>query len=248
MARRRALCRSRSGSFSLSNGGSTRIVTGGQIEAPGFQTAQVATIPTFNNQALNVNLAAGALGGFRSGALSFVLFNSALNRFLNLELSALQADARGKIISNPRVVTSDQVEAVIEQGTEIPFATVSQAGTNVIFKKATLSLKVKPQITPDDNVIMDLRVNRDSRGADTTAGPAIDTQQLTTQVLVENGGTVVIGGIYSEDERTTVTKIPLFGDLPFIGPLFKNTEKRDNKTELLIFVTPRIIKDTLNFR
>jgi type IV pilus assembly protein PilQ len=111
-----------------------------------------------------------------------------------------------------------------------------------------LSLKVKPQITPDDNVIMDLRVNKDSRGTDTIAGPAIDTKQITTQVLVENGGTVVIGGIYTEDERTTVTKIPVFGDLPFIGPLFKNTQKRDDKTELLIFVTPRILKDTLNLR
>ena len=234
--------------FPVSNGGSTRLTTGGQIDVPGFQTGQVATpVPTFD-QTLNVNLASGALGGFRAGALSFVLFNSALGRFLNLELSALQADGRGKIISNPRVVTSDQMEATIEQGTEIPFATVSQAGTNVQFKKATLSLRVKPQITPDDNVIMDLRVNKDSRGADTVAGPAIDTRQITTQVLVENGGTVVIGGIYTEDERTTVTKIPLFGDLPIIGPLFKNTQKRDDKTELLIFVTPRILKDTLNLR
>jgi len=236
------------GSYSLSNGGSTRLVTGGQIEAPGFQTGQVKDIPTFNNQALNVNLAAGALNGFRSGALSFVLFNSALNKFLNLEISALQADGRGKIISNPRIVTSDQMEATIEQGTEIPYSTVSQAGTNVQFKKASLSLKVKPQITPDDNVIMDLKVNKDSRGTDTQAGPAIDTKQITTQVLVENGGTVVIGGIYTQDERTTVTKVPGFGDLPFFGNLFKNTEKRDDKTELLIFVTPRILKDTLNLR
>ena len=239
---------SRGTGYPVSSGGSTRLTTGGQIDVPAFQTGQVTTpVPTLD-QSLNVNLASGALGGFRAGALSFVLFNSALGRFLNLELSALQADGRGKIISNPRVVTSDQMEATIEQGTEIPFSTVSQAGTNVQFKKATLSLKVKPQITPDDNVIMDLRVNKDSRGADTVAGPAIDTKQITTQVLVENGGTVVIGGIYTEDERTTVTKIPLFGDLPIIGPLFKNTQKRDDKTELLIFVTPRILKDTLNLR
>lgn len=234
--------------YPVSSGGSTRITTGGQVDVPAFQTGQVATpVPTLD-QSLNVNLAAGALGGFRSGALSFVLFNSALGRFLNLELSALQADGRGKIISNPRVVTSDQMEATIEQGTEIPYSTVSQAGTNVQFKKASLSLKVKPQITPDDNVIMDLKVNKDSRGTDTQAGPAIDTKQITTQVLVENGGTVVIGGIYTEDERTTITKVPLFGDLPLIGPLFKNTQKRDDKTELLIFVTPRILKDTLNLR
>ena len=235
--------------FPVSNGGNTRITAGGQIETPGFFTGQAATIPTFNEQALNVNFAAGALGGFRSGALSFVLFNSALGRFLNLELSALQADGRGKIISNPRVVTADQSEATIEQGTEIPYSTVSQAGTTTLFRKAVLGLKVKPQITPDDNVIMDLKINNDSRGTDTpTAGPAINTRQITTQVLVENGGTVVIGGIYTEDQLTTVTKVPLFGDLPLIGALFKNTQNRDNKTELLIFITPRILKDTLNLR
>ena len=234
--------------YPVSNGSGTRIVSGAQIEAPGFVTGQAATIPTFNDQALNVNLAAGALNGFRSGALSFVLFNSALGRFLNLELSALQADGRGKIISNPRVVTSDQMEATIEQGTEIPYSTVSQAGTNVQFKKASLSLKVKPQITPDDNVIMDLKVNKDSRGTDTAAGPAIDTKQISTQVLVENGGTVVIGGIYTEDERTTITKVPGLGDIPLLGALFRNTTKRDDKTELLIFITPRILKDTLNLR
>ena len=234
--------------FPVSNGGNARITTGGQLEVPAFQTGQVATpVPTLN-QSLNVNLGAGAISGFNPGALSFVLFNSALGRFLNLELSALQADGRGKIISNPRVVTSDQVEATIEQGTEIPFSTVSQAGTNVQFKKATLSLKVKPQITPDDNVIMDLRVNNDSRGTDTAAGPAIDTRQISTQVLVENGGTVVIGGIYTEDKRTTVTKVPGLGDIPLLGALFRNTQTRDDKTELLIFVTPRILKDTLNLR
>lgn len=228
--------------------GNTRVTVGGQIEDVGYHTGQAADVPTFNNQALNVNLAAGAIGGFNPGALSFVLFNHGLGRFLNLELSALQADGRGKIISNPRVVTADQSEATIEQGTEIPYSTVSQAGTNVQFKKASLSLKVKPQITPDDNVIMDLKVNKDSRGTDTQAGPAIDTKQITTQVLVENGGTVVIGGIYTQDERTTVTKVPGFGDLPLIGALFKNTQNRDDKTELLIFVTPRILKDTLNLR
>ncbi len=237
--------------YPVSSGGGSRVSVGGQLEVPFVRTGQSTNdVPPITfNQAQNINLAAGAIGGFRSGALSFVLFKSALGRFLNLELSALQADGRGKIISNPRVVTSDQMEATIEQGTEIPYLSASSSGaTTVTFKKATLSLKVKPQITPDDNVIMDLKVNKDSRGTDTIAGPAIDTKQIVTQVLVENGGTVVIGGIYVEDEKTTVTKIPVFGDLPFIGPLFKNTQKRDNKTELLIFVTPRILKDTLNLR
>ena len=235
--------------WSASHGGNYRTVVGGQIEAPGYQTGQALDVPTFNNQALNVNMAAGTLGGVRAGALSFVLFNAARSVFLNLEISALQADGRGKIISNPRVVTSDQTEATIEQGTEIPYQQATSSGaTSVSFKKASLSLKVKPQITPDDNVIMDLKVNKDSRGQDTAAGPAIDTKQISTQVLVENGGTVVIGGIYTQDERTTVTKVPLFGDIPVLGNLFKNTQKRDDKTELLIFVTPRILKDTLNLR
>ena len=177
---------------------------------------------------------------------SFLLFNSRGTRFLNLELSALQADGRGKIMSSPRVITADQVEATIEQGTEIPYQQATSSGaTAVQFKKATLSLKVKPQITPDDNVIMSLNVHKDSVGQQTLSGPSIDTKQVTTEVLVENGGTVVIGGIYIQDERTTVNKVPLLGDLPYVGFLFKNTTKFDNRNELLIFVTPRILKETL---
>jgi type IV pilus assembly protein PilQ len=217
----------------------------------GYLTGQRLDRDTFENNRLNVNMAAAALGGLRAGALSFTLFNAGLGRFLNLELSALQADGRGKIISNPRVVTSDQTEATIEQGTEIPYQEKTSSGaTSVSFKKAVLSLKVKPQITPDDNVIMDLKVSKDSPDYPntTTAGPPINTKQITTQVLVENGGTVVIGGIYSQNESTTVTKVPLFGDIPVLGNLFKNTQKRDDNTELLIFVTPRILKDTLNLR
>jgi type IV pilus assembly protein PilQ len=118
----------------------------------------------------------------------------------------------------------------------------------VAFKKATLSLKVKPQITPDENVIMTLNVNKDSVGANTQAGPAIDTKQISTQVLVENGGTVAIGGIYEQEKRNDVTKTPLLGDIPVLGPLFRNTAKVDNKTELLIFVTPRIIKESVTLR
>ncbi len=236
------------GGWPVSSGGSTRVTVGGEIETPMYITGQYAQQPTLA-QGMNVNMAASALGGIRPGALSLVLFNAFLDKFLNLELSALQADGRGKVISNPRVLTADQVEATIEQGTEIPYQQATSSGaTSVSFKKATLGLKVKPQITPDDNVIMDLKVNKDSRGTDTIAGPAINTKQITTQVLVENGGTVVIGGIYEEDEKTTVTKVPFFGDLPFVGWAFKNTQKRDNKSELLIFVTPRIVKDSLNVR
>jgi type IV pilus assembly protein PilQ len=230
-------------------GGSGRLDVGSTYNDTGFHTGQITDNPTVD-QLLNVNMAAAGISGFNPGAISFVLFRRGLARFLNLELTALQADGRGKIISNPRVVTSDQTEATIEQGTEIPYQEKTSSGaTSISFKKAVLSLTVKPQITPDDNVIMDLKVNKDSRGADTpTAGPAIDTKKISTQVLVENGGTVVIGGIYTQDERTTVTKVPLFGDIPLVGNLFKNTQKRDDKTELLIFVTPRILKDTLNLR
>ena len=116
------------------------------------------------------------------------------------------------------------------------------------FKKATLSLKVKPQITPDDNVIMKLNVNKDSRGQETAAGPAIDTKQVSTEVLVENGGTVVIGGIYTQDERTTTTKIPVLGDIPYMGFLFRQNQKSDDRRELLVFITPKILKDNLTLR
>lgn len=215
----------------------------GSIDVTGFQTGQVSTTPNLN-QSYSVNLPAAGIGGFNPGSIAFSIFHANTTRFLNLELSALEADGNGKIISNPRVVTADQVEATIEQGTEIPYQQATSSGaTSVSFKKATLSLKVKPQITPDDNVIMDLKVNKDSRGAETTSGPAIDTKQVSTQVLVENGGTVVIGGIYTQDKRDTVTKVPFLGDVPVVGFLFKNRTSRDNKTELLIFVTPKIVKE-----
>jgi len=172
-----------------------------------------------------------------------------MTRFLNLEVSALQADGKGKIISSPRVITADQVEATIEQGTEIPYQQATSSGaTSVSFKKATLSLKVKPQITPDDNIIMNLNVHKDSVGVTTTAGPSIDTKQITTEVLVQNGGTVVIGGIYTQDERDSTTKVPVFGDLPYVGFLFRQNSKVDNKSELLIFISPRIIKSSLTLR
>jgi len=164
-------------------------------------------------------------------------------------LTALEADGKGKIISSPRVITADQVEATIEQGTEIPYQQATSSGaTSVSFKKATLSLKVKPQVTPDDNVIMNLNVHKDSVGQNTLAGPSIDTKQIVTEVLVENGGTVVIGGIYEQTDRTDVTKIPFLGDLPLIGALFRNTTTSSRKTELLVFITPRIVNERLTIR
>ena len=197
----------------------------------------------------NVNMPANGLGGFNAGVISTILFNRNFTRFITLELSALEADGKGKIISSPRVLTGDKVEALIEQGTELPYqAATSSGATSVSFRKANLSLKVKPQITPDGNIIMTLDINKDSVGQVTAAGFAIDTKHVKTEVLVENGGTVVIGGIYSQDETTTVTKVPLFGDIPVLGNLFKNTGKTDNKTELLVFITPRIVDDRLTVR
>ena len=197
----------------------------------------------------NVSLPASGLNGFNAGAISAVLFNRNFTRFISLELTALEADGKGKIISSPRVLTGDKVEAVIEQGTELPYqAATSSGATSVSFRKANLSLKVKPQITPDGNIIMTLDINKDSPGATTAAGIAIDTKHVKTEVLVENGGTVVIGGIYTQDERTDITKVPLFGDIPVLGNLFRNNTKHDNKTELLVFITPRIVDDRLTVR
>jgi type IV pilus assembly protein PilQ len=167
---------------------------------------------------------------------------------IDLELSALEAEGKAKIVSSPRLVTADQMEAVIEDGQEIPYTTISDGGTNVQFKKATLSLKVTPQITPDGNVMMDLKVNKDSPGETVSGGLAINTKQITTKVLVENGGTVVIGGIYVQTQSNAVTKIPLLGDIPFIGHLFRQTTKEDEKRELLIFVTPRILRPEMSVR
>jgi len=177
------------------------------------------------------------------------LFNSTMTKFLNLEVSALQADGKGKIISSPRVITADNIEAIIEQGTEIPYQQATSSGaTSISFRKATLSLKVKPQITPDDNVIMKLEVHKDSVGANTTAGPSIDTKQVVTEVLVENGGTVGIGGIYTQDEDKTISKVPFLGDIPIIGAFFKNEQSKNDRRELLIFVTPKIMRDNLTAR
>ena len=165
---------------------------------------------------------------------------------LHLELQAMQAEGRGEVLSNPRVVTSDQQEAVIEQGTEIPFQEATSSGaTSTSFKKAVLSLKVTPQITPDDRVIMDLSVNQDQVGQEFAGVPSVNTRAIHTQVLVDNGDTVVLGGIFEQTQREDQEKVPFFGDLPYVGFLFKQTSVRDDRSELLIFVTPKILKDVL---
>ncbi|HET8765396.1 MAG TPA: type IV pilus secretin PilQ [Rhodanobacter sp.] len=197
----------------------------------------------------NVNLPAAGLNSFSAGQFAFSLFTSSMSRFINIELSALEADGKGKIIASPRVLTADQVEALIEQGTELPYQQATSSGaTAVSFRKANLALKVKPQITPEGNVIMTLDVNKDQPGATTPAGVAINTKHVKTEVLVENGGTVVIGGIYEQNDRTDVTKIPLLGDIPIVGWLFKNTTTTSAKTELLVFITPRVVNERLTIR
>ena len=191
-----------------------------------------------------VNLPAGTIGGFQPGSFALTLNNASVTSLLNLELSALEADGRGKIVSSPRVITADKVKATIEQGTEIPYQQATSSGaTSISFRKATLKLEVTPQITPEGAIFLDVRVNKDSRGQDTAAGPAIDTKNVQTQVLVENGGTVVIGGIYEQLQRTTVTKVPVLGDIPVLGALFRNTQSVNDKTELLIFLTPRVVSE-----
>ena len=194
-----------------------------------------------------VNLPATPRSGI-AGALSFLLYSSSLSELLSLEVSALEADGRGKVISSPRVMTADQVEALIEQGVEIPYQQATSSGaTSVSFRKANLSLKVKPQITPDGKVTLSLDINKDTPNAtlQTGSGVAIDTKHVMTEVLVDNGGTVVIGGIYTQNSKNNTTKIPLLGDIPYLGWLFKNNEVIDDKTELLIFITPKIVSEKL---
>jgi type IV pilus assembly protein PilQ len=186
-----------------------------------------------------------------AGQLALTLINLGSGNLVNLELSALEADSRGKVVSSPRVVTADNQKAHIEQGTEIPYII---QGTNnslptVQFKKAVLSLDVTPQITPDNRIIMNVEVRKDTVGQTVViAGsqyPAIDTKSVTTQIAVNNGDTAVIAGIYEETLNNDVTKIPFLGDLPWLGYLFKTTNKNVEKTELLIFLTPRIVKESV---
>lgn len=196
-----------------------------------------------------LSLPAGAINGTNPANIAVSIFNSAATRFLALELSALEADGKGKIISSPRVVTANNIKALIEQGTELPYqAATSSGATSVQFRKANLKLEVTPQITPEGNVLLDVDVNKDSVGIQTTSGFAIDTKHVQTQVLVDNGGTVVIGGIYTQTESTDVDKVPFLGDIPVLGYLFKNNAKVRNRTELLVFLTPRVLNESVTLK
>lgn len=229
---------------------SSHVTAGGSLAATGYYTGQSSTIPNWPTDSSSVNLPATPRAG-NAGVFSMVLFNSSKTKFLNAEISALEADGKGKVISSPRVMTANQVEALIEQGVEIPYQQATSSGaTSISFRKANLSLKVKPQITPDGKVTMSLDINKDTPNTSlsTGAGVAIDTKHVKTEVLVENGGTVVIGGIYTQKTQDTTYRIPFFGDLPYIGWLFRNREWIDDKTELLVFITPKIINEGLALR
>lgn len=235
-----------------SNGSSTGIATGNlgsgtedyftsiaeaaaDAATNGGVTDKLVTIPGLTDR-LSVNLpVTGAAGSFGFSLLT-------KDFMVDLELSALQAENKGEIISTPRVITSNQTKALIEQGVEIPYLQASSSGaTNVAFKKAVLSLEVTPQITPDEHISMDLKVNQDTVGSIYSGVPSINTREVQTKVLVENGQTVVLGGVHEESNVTGTTKVPVLGDVPVLGNLFRTDTKSNDKRELLIFVTPKIV-------
>jgi len=232
-------------------GGSNYVTLGGNYNGVGYQTNQGATANYSNSQFVNLpaNVSSDSFGGANAASFALSLFSATANRFLNLELSALEADGKGKIVSSPRVITADQVKALIEQGEELPYQVATASGaTSIQFRKANLKLEVTPQITPEGNVILNVDINKDSRGTLTPQGYAINTKHVQTQVLVENGGTVVIGGIFTQDEREDISKVPLLGDVPYLGNLFKNKSRTSIKTELLIFLTPKVVSDRSTVR
>ncbi|KWO18663.1 type IV pilus secretin PilQ [Burkholderia ubonensis] len=189
-----------------------------------------------------LDLAARPLGGFDAATAGFTLFAAPLSRVLDVELSALEAQGRGQIVSSPRVVTADRAKAIVEQGAELPYqAKVGNGVSGVQFRRATLKLEVEPQITPDGRVVLDLDVTKDSVGEPTAAGPAIHTKHVQTRVEVEDGGTVAIGGIYEQLRRDDVTWVPLLGKIPILGALFRHRAQRDQRSELVVFITPTVV-------
>lgn len=228
-------------------GGSQYVGVGGNYNAVATETGQTTskTFPLTDGQFVNFPAQAGIVSSTATAAtIALSLFSASASRFLNLELSALEEDGSGRIISSPRVITADQVQAVVEAGEELPYQQATSSGaTSVAFQKAQIRLQVTPQITPEGNVILDVDVNKDSVGRSTSAGFAIDTKHVKTTALVENGGTVVLGGLFQQIENNVTDKIPFLGDIPYLGNLFKSTSKLQTRTELLIFITPRIITD-----
>lgn len=222
-------------------GGNNRVAVGTSYDNAVASSGAGGTTSTSGNF---VNLPASLSNVSGVGSFALSIFNSAANRFLTLELSAMEADGKGRIVSSPRIITADQTKAIIEQGTEYPYSVTAPNGaTTLAFKKAVLKLEVTPQITPEGSIILDLDVNKDSRGETTDQGVAIDTKHVKTQILIENGGTVVIGGIFEMEETNQENKIPFIGDVPVVGNLFKSRTKESTKREMLIFITPKVISD-----
>lgn len=236
-----------SGAQGINLPGSSRLAVTGNYAGVGERTGQiVAGAGTYVPNSQFVSLPATSINGATPGSLAVSLFSAGANRFLNLELSALEAEGKGKIISSPRVVTADQQAAIIEQGEEIPYQQATSSGaTSIQFKKANLKLEVTPQITPDGNIILMVDVAKDSRGVAVGTSFAINTKHVKTNVQVENGGTVVLGGIFTQTEIDGLTKIPFFGDIPLLGHLFRSSSKTRDRTELLIFITPHVVAESL---
>jgi type IV pilus assembly protein PilQ len=188
------------------------------------------------------DLSARALSGFEAATAGLTLFAAQATRLITTELSALEGEGRGRIVSSPRVVTADRTKAIVEQGTELPYqAKVRNGVSGVQFRRASLKLEVEPQITPHGRVVLDLDIAKDSIGEPTAAGPSIDTKHVRTRVEVEDGGTVSIGGIYQSRDRDDVTRVPLLGKIPVLGALFRYRAQREQSSELVVFITPRVV-------
>ncbi len=205
-----------------------------------YQANNISNYPDQNASA-NLDLAGTGLTGFNPATLAATLVSKNAARLLQIELSALESDGQDKILSNPRIMTGDQVKATIEQGTELPYQVSSQSGSKLQFRKANLRLEVLPKIHPDGKVSMLVGINKDTIGMKTEQGYTIDTKNLSSEVTVENGGTAIIGGIFQTTERNDEIKVPLLGDITLIGHLFRHKSKLADKTELLVFLTPIVL-------
>lgn len=208
---------------------------GGQFAKGGAQNLEN------NKYKASSDLSAEGLNGFDPASTSITMLSKGASQLLQIELNALETNGQGNIIANPRIVTADGVKALIEQGTELPYQTSNKEGSRIHFRKANLRLEVTPKITPQGHVLMQVEISKDTIGMKTEQGYAIDTKNLKSQISLEDGGTAIIGGIYLHTQRNDTVKIPFLGDLPFIGSLFKHQAKLNDKTELLVFITPTLI-------